>query len=139
MKSRIPSQLHALGWNRRVLTLDDFYTACEAEHITVFDVAMHWQGLFLYFEGKPIIALNVRLRGNQRTLVAWHEFGHYCYHYPGSFGRQRKTEREADIIAHVALIPAFLLNLPDGELQEMFGYSSELISARIAIFRQYNL
>lgn len=135
---RIPSLLNAFDWNKRILTLDDFYTACEDEGVFVFDTDMYWRGLFLYVDGAPVIALNERLRGHQRTLVAWHEFGHYAHHYPGSFGRERKTEKEADVIAHVALIPAFLLHLPDGELHDMFGYSLELIEKRVEIFRKYN-
>lgn len=83
--------------------------------------------------------LNENLRGHWRALVAWHEYGHHLWHVPGAFGLHRKTELEADLIAHVALIPAFLLHLPDGEIAEMFGYTPRLIRTRVEIFRQFRL
>ena len=128
-------KLQQLGWNRQVLSLDDFYNACERERVVVFDAPMRELGAFFYRRRRPCIALNERLRGHTRTRVAWHEFAHFLWHVPGDYGHPDKTEYEADIIATCALIPAFLLNLPDGEIAEMFGYSRELIRLRVEIFK----
>lgn len=140
MKSRILSQLRALGWNRRVLTHDDFEHFCEVENILLIEAPLtFWRGVYYVDQGRPVITLDSRLRGPDRLLTAWHEAGHHLFHTPGHFGHPAKTEREADIVAHIALIPVFLLQLPDGEIQEMFGYSSEIIAERVHIFRTFNL
>lgn len=136
---QIPLRLRALGWNRRVLTLDDFHRVCRRERILVTDAPLAQRGRYFEVRGVPIIALNERLRGHEKTLVAFHELAHWYFHVPGFYGVRGKTELEADVIAHCALIPVFLLNLPDGEIAEMFGYPDEMITERVKIFRTFNL
>lgn len=134
----IPTHLRAFGWNERILTLDDFYRYCEQQDVIVFDAPMRRKGLYFKLLGWHFIVLSSRLRGIERALVAWHEVGHYCFHFPGAFSLHRKTETEANMIAHVALIPVFLLNFPDGELWEMFGYDPAMVKERSRIFDCFN-
>lgn len=136
---QIPDRLLELGWNQRILTLDDFHNTCEEEGILVHSSRLDWPGLYLHYRNRPVILLDESLRGHLRTLVAWHEYGHYLWHVPGCYGLARRSEKEADLIAHVALIPAFLLHLPDGEIAEMFGYGPALLRTRVEIFRRYGL
>jgi len=82
MKS-IPSRLYALGWNRRVLTFDDFLAVCQRERVVVYETRMRWRGLYFFDSGQPVILLDERLRGHQRTLTAWHELGHHLFAVPG--------------------------------------------------------
>jgi Zn-dependent peptidase ImmA (M78 family) len=135
----VPKKLRRLGWNRRVLTFDDFHDACEAEGIYVRPVPLDCGGLYLTVENTPVILLDERLREPRRSFVAWHEYGHHLWHTPGRFGRHAKTELEADLIAHVALIPVFLLNLPDGEIGDFFGYDAGMIRTRVKIFQTFGV
>ena len=136
---RIPSRLRKFGWNQRVLNLDDFYLFCEEEGVIVFDFPMRRQkGLYFKILFWHFIVLSSRLKGHERALVAWHEIGHYIWHVPGCYGRHSKTEREADWIAHVALIPNFLLNYSDGELWEMFAYDPALVRERVQLFQCFH-
>jgi Zn-dependent peptidase ImmA (M78 family) len=138
MKS-VSTALHRLGWNRRILTYELFEEVCEREGVLIYDIpSMPSPGFYTIEQGWHVIALDRRVTGLRRALVAWHEFGHYRMHCPGHFGRHTKTEMHADIIAHVAVLPAHLLHLPDGELIELHGYPSEVVAERVRIFRAFN-
>jgi hypothetical protein len=137
----IPPALARLGWNRRVLTLDEFYEACAHERIRVIDDAVlprRRPGSFFYRRCHPFIALDYRLRGPMRNLVAWHEFGHALLHCTGFYGHSAKSEFEARIISYVALIPLFLLDsYSNGEIAEMFRYKREWVDERDRIWKAY--
>lgn len=137
---RKPTLLERLGWNRRVLTFADFEDICERQGVLLLDASYRRRpGFYTEHNGWPVIALDQRLHGAKRTLVAWHEFGHYLLHTPGYFGLHSKTELQADVVAHVALIPVPLLHLPDGEICETYGYSWRIVRERVRIFRAFNL
>ncbi len=139
MKS-ISTALQRLGWNRRVLTYEDFEQFCEREGVLLYDLPpSRWRGFYTVHRDTHVIALDRRLHGWQRALVAWHEIAHYLHDHPGWFGHHAKTELQADIIAHVAILPAHLLHLPDGELNEIHGYPLAVIAERCRIFRAFNL
>lgn len=139
MQKTLPRRFRQFGFNRRVLTLDDFYTICDREGILVCHLPMRWRGLFFYRRGKPVIVLSDRLRGIELLYTAWHEYGHYLFHTPGCRGVYDKTETEADMIATIALIPVFLLHLPDGEISEMFGYPASLVKQRVKFFQNFKM
>jgi hypothetical protein len=133
---KIKIRLEGLGWNRRVLTLDDFYEQCSKERVIVKRVPLYWKGQYAMRKGWPSILLDEDLHGYELNLVAWHEFGHHLQHAPGCFGLQTKAERQADKVALVALIPAFLLNFSNWEIYEMFGYPLDVIEERVRIFHE---
>ena len=88
-------QLRQLGWNRRVLSYDDFLQACEVAEVTVLELAFRrLPGIYTNYCGWPIIGLRKGLREPRRSLVAWHEMGHHLLHAPGiqCYGRHAKTD-----------------------------------------------
>lgn len=140
MLIRTPPRLKAFGWNERILTFDDFEEFCEVENILLIEARLrYWRGFYCIHNEQPAIVLDQQLRGPERLLTAWHEVGHHLLHTPGYFGHHGKTEVQADLVGHIALLPAFLLHWPDGELQEMLGYAPDVIRERAKIFACFNL
>ena len=142
MKTKtIPERLRKLGWNRRVLTFADFERVCEEDNILI--IAKHLPddvGQYYIENGQDIIALEYDLRDPQRTLVAFHEYGHALFHCPGHFGHHSKTELEADIIAVAALVPKPLLyKLSPGEISEAMDYPLSLIWERWEFLRRFGV
>lgn len=131
----ITTRLIRLGWNQRVLTLDDFYEECARDRIIVRRVRLFVKGRYLIQRGQPIILLDRGLRGWELNMVAWHEYGHAILHSPGAFGLQTKVEKQADRIALCALMPALVLHFSNWEIYEMFGYPLDLIEERAELFR----
>lgn len=134
-------KLNALGWNQRVLTYEIFERFCEREGILILNAALECPspGFFRIHRGWPVIAIDQQLRGVKRNLVAWHEVGHYLLHTPGHFGWHAKTELQADVVAHIALIPAVLIrSCTPAEIAEEYGYTQEMIWTRLEILRRFH-
>ena len=134
------ARLRQRGWNKRVLTFDDFEELCHAENILVIVAALpHDLGTYSLANDRPLIKLDSKLREPLRTLVALHEYGHHCWHVPGHFGLQTKTETEADFIAFAGLIPVRLLNqYEDWEIAEEYGYPLAFVRERCRLWRIYH-
>jgi Zn-dependent peptidase ImmA (M78 family) len=140
----IPQTLRALGWNRRPLTLDHFYDFAERESILViersFPKPMHrCRGFYVEEAQRRVIVLNTLTPAALRPLVAWHEVGHALWHTPGRFGLHSKTELEADLIAHCAVVPRpWLFEHSFGEIVEMVG-DVGIVRERVKIWQRFGL
>jgi Zn-dependent peptidase ImmA (M78 family) len=142
LKNRATQQrLRKLGWNRRVLTFDDFEQACERDRITLIVRPLpNDLGQYHLEQSGEVITLSCELRDPLRTLVAFHEYGHALFHVPGHFGLHSKTELEADIIAVVALLPRPLLfRLSPGEISETWDYPLSLVSQRWEFWQKFRV
>lgn len=138
---RIPHALASVGWNRKVLSSQDFERCCEEEEILVLTLPLvEWGGFYGVFDGVPVIALDESLRGVERDRVAWHELAHHFLHTPDFLFydavSEAKAQREANIIAACALIPLPLLKARTfAELEDDYGYPRDLISYRADLWR----
>ena len=131
-------------WNIRVLTLDDFYSYCDQAGIYLHeDNQLEQPGIFMVYDGQPHIFIDQELRGEDRLFVSFHELGHYWLHPPGIqffLGWHGRADKEADVVAACALIPLpTLRHFWPSEIVELYGYSSELVELRQAIFDRWGI
>jgi Zn-dependent peptidase ImmA (M78 family) len=141
MIKAIPQTLRQIGWNRRPLSLDDFYEACERARITVIEDAIDDFGYYFELHGQRAIALDKRLAPLDRAHVAFHEFAHAAWHAPGHYVDSHIVDAQADIIAHCALLPRpWLYRFTVNELMATpHDYPRWLIERRIETFRNFRL
>jgi Zn-dependent peptidase ImmA (M78 family) len=136
------SQLTARGWNRRILSPSDFEEWCETEKIAVIEVAMKPLGLYVVRDEQPFIFINEKLRGIEKQIVQWHEFGHHILHVPSgryfSYSVPNKAEYQAHLIAAVALLPAAELKRKSKE-ELLEEYPKELVGFRERVRRQFRI
>jgi Zn-dependent peptidase ImmA (M78 family) len=135
-------------WNVRPLTEDDFYRLCRKFKVRVIEIPLRVPGLFMQVGGKRYLYVSSRLRGVEWLRAALHELGHAILHTPPSgtiayFFRlppNSKREHEAEAFVAIALIPlcVVLSKLP-WEIQEDYGYSTELIELRKWIYDNYRI
>lgn len=130
------------GWNERVLTRKDFYTACAADGVLVREAQMplRVKGFYTVCEGVPVIMLNRALHGVERIIVGWHELGHHTLHSPGQSrfctGTISKLEYEAQRFAACALIPLPILSsMRLQDLEEEFDYPADFVRFRCKVYR----
>ena len=139
---QVTSLLMKRGWNRRVLTNDDFDEWCERDGVMVMEEEIEYPGFYLIRNTQPVIVLNKKLRGIERQIVAWHEYGHHVLHVPnGRFfclDNIDKAEYQAHLIAAIALIPRPDLFRPLSELQEE-GYPLDFLRFRSRVFDQFKI
>jgi hypothetical protein len=128
-KNFTPLNLPLPDWNKRKMTSRDFEAACEHEGIAVqrFRFKSETRGYCQRQDAKPVIAIDSRLRGNERLRVEFHELGHYYLHLdnprlPRMFDAQTHevvggkemtpeqewAECEANMVACVAIAPGFI-------------------------------
>ena len=137
------TRLKQYGWNRRILTMEDFERFCERENIIVITQWMRYDLGRYYideqaFVFQPVIVLHSELGGPQLVLTAFHEAGHHCWHAPGHFGAPGKAENEAEFAGLVALMPKRLLlrhRHRPWEICEEYGYEWEWVERRYRILR----
>ncbi len=137
-----------LDWNRRSLTLDDFYRICRRERIKVHEIPLRVPGFYMVDRGRAHLYLNSSLRGMEFLLAAFHELGHHFLHAPphrtvSYFYRQpanTKKEIEAQAFALIALIPDSLLKkiLASEEYAEDWGFAEEMMKERCDLFIRYS-
>lgn len=98
--------------------------------------------------GKRHLYLNSRLRGVRKLYVAFHELAHHFFHTTpstasASFYRvveNSRDEIEAEAFALIALIPEPLLrSMLAGEIEEVYGYTSEMLKFRLKVLDRYGL
>lgn len=132
------------GLNQRVLAENDCHRICEAESISVHFEPMAWSGLYLMRRKRPQILVNSALAGAHRLIVLWHEIAHHFLHAPQMCFYQRgsldKAEREANMLAAIALVPLPLLEtVTMGEIQEEHGYPGDLLELRQKIYERLKI
>lgn len=136
-----------IGWNRRALGEDDFYSLCRRFRITVVEMPLQTNGFYYCVKRKHFIAVSSRLPKLEKLLVMYHEFAHFLMHSPDTnttasfhgLGKATRKEREADAFALCALIPKTWLETR--ELPEIAeeGFSQEVIEQRVAIYRSQGI
>lgn len=127
-------RLAQYGWNRRVLTSDDFDRFCEIEEVIVEERETGFPGLYRREQNRPIISISPLVLPRARPWVLWHEMGHVLLHDPACafmYAGNQKLERQADLIAACALIPRPLLDeLTIWEIHDQYRYPIELYELR---------
>jgi Zn-dependent peptidase ImmA (M78 family) len=136
------------GWNRRVLTQEDFARICRRERIRVEELPLSVRGFYGVCKGKRFIALDSRVRGVPRLFTAYHELAHHFLHVPKATAsvnffhlrEDPKVKFEADAFAVVALIPEPLLRrMPTWEIEEEFGYTRDMINFRLKVLDTFGV
>lgn len=104
-------KLSKYGFNRRVLTEQDFYDICQAEGIEVFEMDVP-TSFYFSVNGKHFIVIKSKLKGLRKTFSMFHELAHHFLHGGKDaanaffFGLlHSKNEIEADAVALIALLP----------------------------------
>ena len=125
-------------WNQKAHTERDAYAFCKANKVHIVEDPQTSHGMFVKYRGYDFILITPGLTQMMRTWILWHEIGHYLLHEPAiaNFSRHyaRRSEREANFIAAVALIPRALLhNRSQGELVEM-DFPLKLIDIRHRVY-----
>jgi Zn-dependent peptidase ImmA (M78 family) len=136
-----------IGWNERPLGERDVALLCRRFKITITELPLRVAGFYYRVMGRDHIAINSRLKGNERLAVIFHELGHFLFHAPDSgttanfhgVGRRTRKEIEADVFALCALMPAEMIRSrrPDELVDE--GFPPEMVSERMRIFRDHGL
>jgi Zn-dependent peptidase ImmA (M78 family) len=136
-----------IGWNERPLDESDFHALCSRFNVQVMEMPLEVRGLYYRVMGRDRIAVSSRLTGHDKTVVLFHELGHFLFHTPESgptanfhrIGRRTRKEREADTFALCAVIPRCRIeNCSPAELIDE-GFSPEIIAARRAIYQGHGL
>lgn len=135
-------------WNESPLTEADLYRLCRKLKVKIIEIPLSVPGFFMQVGNKRLLYLNSRLRGVAWLHAALHELGHALLHTPPTgtvayFFRlppNSKREHEAEVFAAIALIPLqFVLSKLPWEIQEEYGYPTELIDLRKWIYDNYRI
>ena len=133
-------RLTAPDWNKRVFNEEDFHEFCETEGICITEAQIGVAGLYTIYGGIPFIVLDPTLRGGQKLWVEFHELAHHWLHIPDTelFDYcSGKREIQANMVAACALIPLPIVRSKTAyEIQQEYGYPSELLRFRFALFRE---
>ena len=130
-------------WNTTSLTEDDFFRLCRKHKVTVQEMPLRVGGFYYCLLGRHYIAVNSKLRPQEKLFVMFHEFAHYLLHAPDGgvtanfhgIGRKTRKEFEADAFAACALIPRPMIESRTAqELIEEDGLPEELVSARLDLY-----
>lgn len=136
-----------VGWNERVLTVDDFYKICRRFRVTVQEMPLTVGGFYYRAMGKECIAVDSRLPEKEKLVVMFHELGHFLFHAPetgatASFHHvagPTREECEADVFAICAILPRTLIeNRSAADLIDD-GYPRAVVQTRLAIFERHRL
>lgn len=135
------SSTRLLGWNKKVLTEADASEFCRSHRITVTVDKRQEYGKLLYYKGYPFILINPALDPGMRLWVLWHEVAHFILHYPEtskfSASMKRKNDREANMVAAVAMMPRPIIEGHTlAEIQHAFGYPLEVVKIRYDIYQR---
>lgn len=137
-----------IGWNERRLGESDALELCRRFGITFLEMPLATRGFYFRLQGKDHIAVDSRLSPAQRTFVIFHELGHYLLHAPTSgpavnfhrVGIRTRAEREADLFALCAMIPADAVKDPSfQEMPAVHDLEPEQIAERLEIYGSYGI
>lgn len=131
-------------WNQRVLTEADAIAYCKVNKLCLVDDKAENYGRIVFYKGHVFILRNPHLPPATALWVLWHEIGHFILHAPQSsrFNPlvKRKSDREANYVAAVAMMPRHLIyGRSIAQVQHDFGYPPELVRLRYEIFTNEDL
>lgn len=140
------SQL-GIGWNERRLDEDDFHNICKRFKISVTEMPLTVSGFYYRVTGKDFIAVNSKLSGPKKTLVLFHELGHFLLHTPDTgatanfhgIGRRSRKEIEADAFALCSIIPRPVLE--SRSICELIddGIDPDALRERVEVYRRFGI
>lgn len=131
-------------WNLKVHGITEAEEYCERNLVGQIRTDLIADlGEYRIYKETPMILIHKFVSWQYLPWVFWHEIGHDILHFPltcnFSKGTRKKIEKEANIIAAVALIPLWVLKTKNlYEIQEEFGYPRELILLRKEIYEHNN-
>ncbi len=138
-------KLSHYGFNQRALTLEDFYSICESEKITVL-VENIVTSFYMSVDGQKFIVLSERMSELKTLFIAYHEL------YHALFGEDERThaqffdlqdsaeERAADAFAAVALIPSREIeHVKAVRIRCCCGFGKFIHDERIRVFQTYGI
>lgn len=140
-----PQELIEIGWGHKVLTYEDFERLADAAKIWVYRTTLRYDdGFHYYHHERPVIVLNKKLKMGDLAWKAFHELAHFYKHPTGLYyftqGTTEKADYEANFISSVAVIPTPLFKAKTfEEIQDEYGYPSELKWLRKEYFERYKL
>ena len=131
-------------WNKRVVTERDVRRVCHNKGVRIVEGKTGVSGLYVVYRGVPFIVIDPDLGWPLCLWVLLHELAHHLLHVPGlQFFDNRfesKADYEANFIAAVALMPLDLIKrLTFAEIQDEYGYPSELMWFRKEIYEQFGI
>lgn len=136
------------GWNRKILSEDDFVRACKKFRIGCQFMPLRVRGFYYCVRGAHYIAVDCKLRGWLRPFTMFHELGHFMMHAPESgytanfagVGRNTRQEKEADAFAWACVFPlSLLMAKSNSELMEEEGYKPWMVKRRRKVYEQYGI
>lgn len=136
-----------IGWNERSLTEEDFHRLCRRYKIVVEEMPLRVSGFYYRVMGRDFIAIDSRLRGNERLTVMFHELAHFLFHTPESgeaanfhrIGQKTRQEIEADAFALCAIIPLSDIAGWDELSRLECSIPNDLFRQRLDIFELYDI
>lgn len=140
----VPDILHKIGWNRRILTLDDFTSLCAKTEVKVLSLPIDVEGFYTHYRNRAVIGLSQFLPEHHLPYVSFHELGHHLLHHPGiaCFDETSvcKAERQANIIAACALIPQRTIRFEQfADIEDALNLSHELVLFRAWVWQTLKL
>ena len=136
------------GWNERPMAEADLYRMCRRHRVRVTEMPLRTDGFYYRVLGRDFIAVDCRLPPMKKLFVLFHEFGHFLLHAPDTnatanfhgVGKRGRKEREADVFALCALIPAaWVIAYSTGESHLAEGLPREMVLNRIKIYETYGI
>lgn len=155
--SKINGIIHELelkypGFNRKSLKYKDFERICRGEDIVTWQGKIPWEGWYFVRKHFNFIVINHSLSDFGKLFTAFHELGHHFAHagknhfHHGRQGWRKKLERQADIIAAIALLPTPLLEFLESlhqlsaeEIPKLFKMPRDFGEFRLKVFKHIHL
>lgn len=131
------------GWGSRSLTENDAIEFCNQNSVHIIDDPKQPFGMLVKYKGYFFILVNPALDAGSRLWVLWHEIGHFILHEPTyqtfSKGGKRKCEREANVVAAIAMMPKMLLETSDVNDLLDLGIPRDLMRIRGTVLANENV
>lgn len=139
------ARLSRYGFNRKSLTLDDFYRITEDERIIVLERDID-NSFYMCVDGHRFIVLSNRRSSPLEFLyTAFHELYHALMSPPGTTAaafyhlRDSKDEYYADVFAAIAIIPKSEIGTTDLVTHCCCGFAQIIYDMRLNTFSTYGI
>lgn len=131
------------GLNEQILNLDALYKHCAERKFFAGERPLRkLHGCsFINTQGQPSLVINSLLREAERIVAGWHEFTHLLLHSleervfcsTGNLWRHSKTERQAETIGVIALLPRKMLT------EDLSDYPARIVKYRRDVWQEFGL